>query len=722
MIVGGVLGLLGGAMPSLGLGAAHAAAAEQAGRVDRARVERASVATGQWLLNGRTFDEQRYSPLAQINSRTVGRLGFAWEFRDFVVRGRTHRGMESNPVFIDGVLYFSGPWGVAYAVDARTGKSLWTYDPQPDGQYARSACCDVVNRGVAVWKGRVYTASLDGFLVALNASTGAVVWRVDTFVSRKWNYVSTGAPHVAGENILIGNAGADMGARGYVSAYDAGTGRLSWRFWAIPGDPAQGADETPDVTLARKSWATDTRWDLGGGGAAWDAMVYDPALNQVYLGLGNGDPHPQWLRSPGGGDNLFLASIVAVDANTGRMKWFYQETPGDSWDYDATAPMVLADLPWGGRSRHVLMQAPKNGIFYVIDRASGQLLRADPFTTVTWTDGVDLKSGRPHELPGAHYEQSARIVWPSGAGGHGWQPMSYDSKTGLVYLPVFDAPMKFRSDQAARFAPGTMNQGETGQFPPYPEVADQAQLKEQTKPRIEGRLKAWDPRLGRAKWISPPLPFMNGGTLSTAGGLVFAGSSDGTFSAYDAETGRLAARLDTGTSIMAAPITYLLDGVQYVAILAGAGGPQAARFAPDVAASRYENFERLLVFKLDGAAAPLPRRLASPEQQPTPLPIAANAATLSRGEALFHTHCERCHAVGGGVAAYPDLWNMAPGTLAAFESIVLDGVFRYAGMANFSDVLSADDAAAIKSFIVTDTREKRAGGKIAGAPSWTVVH
>ncbi|HEX4078885.1 MAG TPA: PQQ-dependent dehydrogenase, methanol/ethanol family [Rhizomicrobium sp.] len=682
-----------------------AVAPPQPGMVDYARLARAG--SGDWPLNGRSFDEQRFSPLTQISVSNVARLGFAWEFRNFLVRGGIHRGMESNPIFVDGVLYFSGPWGNAYAVDARSGKLLWTYDSGADGQSGRSACCDVVNRGVAVWKGRVYVASLDGFLAALDAKTGKPVWRIDTIVDRKFNTTVDGAPHVAGDNILIGNAGADMGSRGYVSAYNAETGKLSWRFWAVPGDPAKGPDETPEVTFARKTWAKGTRWDLGGGGNPWDSMVYDPKLGLAYLGLGNGGPHPRWLRSPGGGDNLFVSSIVAVDAKTGRMKWYYQETPGDSWDYTATAPMVLADIPWHGRLRHVIMQAPKNGIFYVLDRETGELLSAVPFTTVNWTDGVDMKTGRPHLTAHADYSKRPQIIWPSAAGGHGWQPMSFDPQTGLVYVPVYDAPMKYETVPVPRFIPGDINQGSVGIFPPYDSAQDKKDLKGQPKPKMEGHLKAWDPERGKPMWESPPLTFINGGTLSTAGGLVFQGTADGNFSVYEAKDGELLKRVFTGTAIMPAPISYMVGGVQYVAVMAGAGGPQNPDWAPNVAAAHYENFERLLVFKLDGGPAPLPPHVVPPAREPTPKRIDADGATLARGQQLYLQQCARCHLEGDVFGAYPDLWNMPPSVVESFDAIVHAGALSYAGMGNFSDTLSSSDVAAIRAFIIDDEITKR---------------
>ena len=677
---------------------------------------------GDWLLGGRDFSEDHHSPLDQINAANVDRLGMAWEFRDFVARGGIHHGIEANPILVDGVLYFSGPWGVAYAVDARSGKAIWTYDPGADGQYGRLTCCDVVNRGVAVWQGKVYVGSLDGWLHAVDAKTGKLVWKVDTFVDRRWNTTITGAPHVAGDNILIGSAGADMGSRGYVSAYDAQTGKLAWRFWAVPGDPSKGPDETPDVTLARKTWAADTRWDLGGGGNAWDSLVYDPELNIAYLGLGNGGPHPRWVRAPGGGDNLFVSSIVAVDAASGRMKWFYQETPGDSWDFASTQHLLMADIAWRGRTRKVIMQAPKNGVFYMLDRQTGELLNATPYTTVNWMNGVDPRSGRPQFTSHGDYSRTPQIVWPSAAGGHSWQPMSFDPQTGLVYLPVYDAPMKMSFEPIDHFAAGAPNQASNGAFPPFTSPQDQAQLKGQPEPKMEARLKAWDPVAGKAVWTSQPLPFVSGGVLTTASGLLFEGSTDGILSVYDARSGKVLRRIETGTAIMAAPISYRLDGVQYVAVMAGAGGPQNAGWAPGVIAAKRQNFERLMVFKLDGGPVPLPPPIVPPARQPTPAPIPADARTLAHGEDLFKHWCARCHVAGGALGAYPNLWNMAPQTLDGFEDIVYRGAYRYAGMGDFSDVLSRPDVAAIKSFIVSDIITKRTRGQAAGSHVRVSMH
>jgi quinohemoprotein ethanol dehydrogenase len=666
----------------------------------------AQLASQEWPLNGGTADGVRHSPLTAINASNVARLGLAWEFNGFVLHGRTHYGTQSNPILVDGVLYFSGPWGIAYAVDARTGKLLWQYDHQANGQSARNGCCGAVSRGLAVWKGKVYSASLDGFLAALDSRTGALLWKIDTFTDRHWNLTITGAPTIAGSNVMIGNAGADMGARGYVSAFDLNTGKLAWRFWATPGDPRNGPDETPEVTLARKTWPATTHWELGMGGNAWDSLAYDPETHIAYLGMGNGGPHPAWLRGSAGADNLYLSSIVAVDATTGKMKWYYQTTPGDSWDYGATSPMVFADLTIAGTVRKVIMQAPKNGLFYVLDRITGELLRADPYTTVNWTSGVDMKTGRPRVTANADYSARPKIIWPSAAGGHSWTPMSFDQRLGLIYLSVFDAPMRFVAPLKAEFIAGTLNQANNGEFPPFTRATDAAELAGQPNPKFETRLKAWDPLTGTARWISEPRPFMSGGTL-LAGDLVFQGSSDGRLSAYDAATGRLITSLFTGTSMTGAPIAYQLDGVEYIAILAGAGGPQVGAFAPDTAAATYENTERLLVFKLDGSAIPLPPKRAAAPVYPLPEALPASAATLARGEQLFRKNCRRCHVVGGAVGAYPNLWNMPPGTIAVFDQVVLKGLYRNGGMADFSDILSVSDVAAIKAFVVNDSIRTR---------------
>jgi quinohemoprotein ethanol dehydrogenase len=672
-----------------------------------------------WPRPGRDMGDSYYTPLGGLTASNVGQLGLAFEFDDFLVRGRTHYGLQSTPVLADGMLVFSGPWGEVYAVDARTGEQRWVTDTEAEGQYARNACCGVVNRGVAVADGKVFVGALDGHLFALDLKTGKPVWKVDTFATRNWNYSSTGAPQIAGNVVLIGNAGADMGARGYVSAYDIATGKLVWRFWSVPGDPKAGPDETPEVTLARKTWPLDARWDLGLGGTAWNGLAYDPETNTAYLGIGNGGPHPAWLRSRSGEvkDELFLSSIVAVDAATGRMKWYYQETPGDSWDFTATAPMVLATLSIGGKPHKVLMQAPKNGIFYVLDRDSGKLLRADAYTRINWADGVDMQTGRPRFTAEANYHDGGKLLWPSGAGGHGWQPMAFSPRTGLVYLPVYETGMDQSAAPDARFIPGNINQATFGKFPPFsPErLAGRAQA------TFEGRLKAWDPVAGKARWMSAPLPFLSGGTM-VAGDLVFQGSASGYLDAYDAASGKQVLHLFIGTVITASPMTYEIDGVQYLAVLAGAGGPQGAFFGPGVVAAERENAQRLIVLKINGKPVPLPPMRTAQPLPLMPTPVPASPAMMKLGEQLFMDRCSRCHAAGGAVAVYPNLWRMEPGTIEGFHAIVGEGALSFAGMGNFSDQLTPEEIEAIRAFIVNDTIDRREGRKAGGEPASRQTH
>lgn len=666
---------------------------------------------GEWSRPGRDMGDSYYSPLERINAGNVDRLGLAFEFTDFLQRGKTSYGMQSTPVVADGKLFFSGPWGEAYAVDATTGELVWMHDTEADGQYARNTCCGVVNRGIALADGKVFVGALDGRLFALDMNSGEPVWEVDTFVDRHWNYSLTGAPQVAGDVVFIGNAGADMGARGYVSAYDIETGELAWRFWAVPGDPDAGPDEGPEVTMARETWPEDTRWELGLGGNAWNGLAYDPETNTAYLGLGNGGPHPAWLRSESGEmtDQLFLSSIVAVDADSGALKWYYQTTPGDSWDFTATAPMVLASLEVEGAERDVLMQAPKNGVFYVLDRHTGELLRADPYTRINWMDGVDMETGRPRISEEVDYREESRLVWPSGAGGHGWQPMAFSPRTGLVYIPVYDTGMDQIARERAEFIPGNINQATFGTFPPFSEE----RLAGREQGNFEGRLKAWDPLTGEARWMSEPLPFLNGGTM-VSGDLVWQGSATGNLDIYDAGSGEKLHSIFIGTVMFAAPMTYEIDGVQYVAILAGAGGPQGAFFGPGVIAGERQNYQRLVVLKLDGGEIPLPPEYGPDDEVPMPDAISASPTTLAMGQELFMDRCSRCHVAGGARAVYPNLWRMTPATISAFHAIVGDGAFAYGGMGAFNDQLSPAQIDAIKAWIVTDTRARRSGEVAAG--------
>ncbi|MGA9631719.1 MAG: PQQ-dependent dehydrogenase, methanol/ethanol family [Candidatus Acidiferrales bacterium] len=633
------------------------------GQIDRARLLAANQHPGQWLTTGRDFGKSHYSPLAQIDKETVSRLGFAWGYDTHTIRG-----LEATPIVADGVMYASGPTGIAYALDAKTGQGIWTFDPKNNLAVNRESCCDEVNRGVAVWRGKVYVASFDGRLFALDAKTGAVVWHVDTIVDHKRGYTSTGAPQVAGSVVAIGNAGGEFDARGYVSAYDLNSGKLAWRFFTVPPAPGKPL-ENPELAAAQKTWDPKSDWAMGGGGTVWGGMAYDPDLNLLYFGTGNGTFFDQSKRSPSGGDNLYISSILAINPSTGRLVWYYQEVPGDQWDYDVVQDLILADLTIDGKPRKALMQASKDGFFYIIDRATGNVLSANKFVPVTWADHVDLKTGRPAiEADARDFRNSSNgkggFIQPSPMGGHNWNPMSYDPETGLVYIP-------------------TIENGQTSQF--------------------SGKtyLRAWDPIRAKAVWnVGPADWWDHAGVLSTAGGLVFQGTGSGHFRAYDAKTGELLKDIDVGTTIVAAPMSYEIDGVQYIAVMAAWGGGGWSFAHPEAASYQRGNEGRILAFKLDGGATPIPPLIPPPGPIPQPPPLTASAETVKHGGELFGAHCTMCHInQPGGLA--PDLKRMSPETHDAFNQIVLGGILKNAGMPPWNGVLSQADADAIHAYLIS---------------------
>jgi PQQ-dependent dehydrogenase (methanol/ethanol family) len=533
--------------------------------VDDARI--AAAAPGEWLSYGRDYAETHYSPLSQVNAGNVSRLAVAWTW-DIPKTGAR---LEATPIVADGVIYATGPKSFVFALDARTGERLWTWDPAiPDEtEGGPSICCGDVNRGVAVYGDKVFVGLLDGRLVALDRETGAIVWNVQTTPTGT-DYSITMAPRVVKGNVIIGNSGAEYGVRGYVSAYDADTGDMAWRWYTVPGNPANGF-ENEAMRRAAETW-TGEWWIVGGGGTVWDGMAYDPVLDLIYIGTGNGAPWNRDARSPGGGDNLYLSSIVALRGETGEYVWHYQTTPGDDWDFTAVQPLMLLDLVIDGRQRAVITQAPKNGFFYVIDRITGQFISAEGFADqITWATGVDPETGRPIETPEARYGRTGRGVYlsPGPTGAHNWWPMSWNPSTGLVYLPMqntnfyyVQAPVQYRQGQ---WNTGT-GRGAAGVERP-----------EITGPR--SALKAWNPATNTQAWVVPANAG-NGGTLSTAGNLVFWGSGDRMI-ALDARDGRELWAHQVGNGL-ATPVTYELDGVQYVTVMGGAGagalGPKVWTF------------------------------------------------------------------------------------------------------------------------------------------------
>ena len=677
------------------------------GLIDDKRIIEAEGEPENWIAHGRTYEEQRFSPLTKINKESVSDLGLAW-YKDM----GTNRALEATPIVVDGIMFFTSTWSRVYAVEAKTGETLWSFDPEVPGEWARKACCDIVNRGVAVYQGKVFFASLDGRLFSLNAETGEKIWEVDTITDRTRAYTITGAPRVAKGKVYIGNGGAEYGVRGYVTAYDTETGEQVWRFFTVPGDPSLGFED-PAMEMAAKTWKGTNWWEFGGGGTVWNSIVYDPDFNNIYLGVGNGSPWTREIRSPGGGDNLFLASIVAVDADTGKYKWHYQTTPEDNWDYTAVQDMALADMEIDGEKKKVLLQAPKNGFFYVIDRSNGKVLRAHPFAAVTWATHVDLETGRPVENPEVDYSENGAWVLPGPLGAHNWQAMSVDLEAGLVYIPTqenaffYAIQEDYKKTGIYKRNPGRWNMGIE-----MSSLAQNILANLESQPTPGGFLKAFNPLTGETKWSVPIPHYWNGGVLATAGGLVFQGDALGIFSAYDKETGERLWEFNTYTSMLAPPITFEIDGEQYVSILTGSGGGDLFGGEPlppiEIQASlTYNNFGRLLVFKLDGQKKiPIPdvRDKTVPEQQLADV----SADKIRNGESNYNDYCAVCHGFivksAGGV---PDLRKMTTGTHDLFNKIVLGGILGSNGMAGFADVISEEEVENIHHYIRARAHEDR---------------
>ena len=672
-------------------------------RLTGQRIVAADAEPQNWLSHGRNYQETRYSPLAQIDAGNVRQLGLAW-FHDL----DTHRGQEATPLVVDGVIYTTSAWSKVQALDAVSGRLLWQFDPRVPGAAAVKACCDVVNRGAAYWNGKVYVGTIDGRLIALDARGGQPLWSTMT-VDESQDYTITGAPRVVKGRVIIGNGGAGFGVRGYVSAYDADTGRLSWRFYTVPGQPGHTDGAASDAILARAadSWSPQS-WNAGGGGGGtvWDSMAYDPELDLLYIGVGGGSYWARALRSPkrsGNNDNLFIGSIVALRPETGAYVWHYQETPGDQWNYASTQHIILADLNFEGRPRKLLLHAPKNGFFYVLDRTTGKLLSARPYATVNWARGVDLASGRPIFNPDADYSRSGKI-WaglPGAGGAHGWQPMAYSPQTGYVYIPVMEAAMPYLLDQHFRRLPKGINLGIDLSAVNLPDDPQQlAALRSASR----GFLIAWDPLAQHEVWRVRQPGSWNGGVLATAGHLVFAGDEAGRLNAYDAATGARLWSFDAQSAILAPPVSWSKDGQQYLTVLAGWGGAMAmdsgafhgSETGPPV------NRSRVLTFRL-GAAAQLPA-----PQPPEPLPPLnppqqfGDAATVEAGRTLFHRSCSACHgfgAVGGGIVT--DLrYSATLDDPTAWSHIVADGTLSASGMVGFSENFTAPQIEAIRAYLI----------------------
>lgn len=643
-----------------------------------------------WSAPGAGADESGFSRLEQINASNVQRLRLAWEFE---LPGEAS--LEATPLAVDGILYFTGSLAAVYAVDAVSGKLLWQYDPETWKVHPEKLNFTVypVNRGLAYDNGRVFGAAIDGRLFALDAQSGKLDWIVETIEPGKRN-TSTGAPRTFKGKVIIGNAGADANQRGYVTAYDQASGNQIWRFYTVPGSPEENEGD-PAMERAAKTWDGEY-WKTGTGGTVWNGITFDPELDQIYIGTGNGGPFDPSRRSPGNGDNLYLASIVALDADTGRYVWHYQVNPREGWDYKATANIITTTMKIGGRERKVLMQAPTNGFFYVIDRETGELLSAEKIGKVTWAERIDLETGRPVEAPNIRYETGEVTVFPGSIGAHNWQAMSFSPDTGLVYIPYMQIGTTFAK---GKMLPHGNHAG--GLSMAWTATSDDAA-------DGKGALIAWDPVAQKARWRIQHDTLWNGGTLATAGNLVFQGTADGYLSAYDASSGRRLWRFNAGLGIIAAPMTYSAGGKQHVSILVGYGGSAAAM-------SRFTNVgwkygvqpRRLLTFVLDGKGELTPTPPPSMEVAALDDPaIGLEPKDVAAGKQLY-MRCMGCHGAelvaAGGPA--PDLRESAVALdTEAFWSVLHDGALLERGMPRYSTV-TRRQATQIQAYIRARARD-----------------
>ncbi|MDG1851121.1 MAG: PQQ-dependent dehydrogenase, methanol/ethanol family [Gammaproteobacteria bacterium] len=656
----------------------------------------------QWSSYGNNYSEQRYSPLDQITPDNIDELELAW-FGDLAERGGSY---ETTPLVVDGRIYVSSPWSKVYAFDAQSGEQLWKYDPKVPGEWAVNLCCGIVNRGVAAWDGMIIWGTLDGRLVAVDAVTGELAWEVQA-TDREKQLSITGAPRIANGRIFIGEAGSEFHMRGYMAAYDASNGEELWRWWAVPGNPELGFEQ-PELEWAAETW-NGGWWETGGGGTPWDAITYDPETDMVIIGTGNGAPWPAEIRSPGGGDNLFTASIVALDASTGEYRWHYQTTPEDSWDFDNTQQLVTADLMIDGVERHVVMQAPKNGVFYVIEVATGEVLSADLYVpTANWMLGFD-ENFRPIINPEANYgafgDRGFHVV-PSAGGAHSWHPMAFNPDTGYMYIPTNYGSFPLVAEAGAKMGNQllSINVGKRPQDP---------------APELEGAgsyLLAWDPVAKEAVWQQRQ-GGSRSGVLTTAGNLVFQGTSDSTFSAFRADTGDRVWTTDTQSGIVGGAASYEIDGEQYIAVVAGQSRRGAGYWAP--------NYARLLVYKIGGTAT-LPEMISYTPPELNPPENFGSPELLAQGESHYNEHCASCHGNNGRVSSlFPDLKVAAAlNNAALFNAIVIDGALQNNGMVSFADYLTAEDANAVRAYVVSLANEAKnappnpfGGGRPAPAPA-----
>jgi quinohemoprotein ethanol dehydrogenase len=681
--------------------AAPNASASGAAAVDDARLLLGTEDPSLWAHYGGSYNEQRYSPLDAINTGNVGQLGLAW-FADY----DTNQNQHGSPLYVDGVIYVSTARNVVHAFDARDGSRIWTYTPI----MVPNPNLGLVNRGIAAYDGKIYMGMLDAQMVALDAATGEELWKVDTVPESlglgdmRKQYSITMAPRVAKGKVFIGGSGGEFGARGWIAAYNAQTGEEEWRFWTVPGNPELGF-EADHLRMAAETWPKDKPfWEQGGGGTVWDAAVYDPVTDLLYFGTGNGTPWNRMMRDPSDGDNLFVASVVAVNPDTGEYVWHYQETPGDSWDYDAVSPMMTVDIEIDGVERHVILHPSKNGFMYVLDAATGQLISGDAFMDTTWASGIDPVTGRPLEVPGARYETEPFNIGPGAPGGHTWHPNAFSPRTGLIYIPTWE--------NYSAMVPQKLPENGPPPLIAFGGRVDRDTLKPHNKQADDGWLQAWDPVARRAVWETPRGPRATSGVLATAGDVVFMGNSNGNMlAAYHAVTGEQLWSYDTQSAVYAAPITYELDGVQYIAAsVGGTGGSDY--YAP--------SYGRMLVFKVGGSVQ-LPEKVSYTPPELNPPASTAAPELIARGGELYAEHCSVCHGTNAVQqrSSFPNL-TLSPmlHSQAGFDLIVLEGARVQRGMANYSDRLKAEDTAAIREYIIARANDVKNNPPVSpfGAP------
>lgn len=644
-----------------------------------------------WAGYGRTFDEQRYSPLDQINADNVKNLSLA----SYLDLADMHT-VTTVPLAVDGIVYFAAGYSVIHAVDGKTGELLWRYDPELWKTHPDMLRRAWGSRGLAFWKGHIYVGTMDGRLLAVDASTGELVWSATTTEEGDSRYI-TGAPRVFNDKVIIGHGGAEYGAvRGYVTAYDAMTGKQAWRFYITPGNPADGF-ENEAMAMAAKTW-TGEWWKFGGGGTVWNAMTYDPEYNRIYLGTGNGAPWNRKIRSPGGGDNLFLCSVLALDADTGDYIWHYQTNPGETWDYNSSMDMVLATMELEGKQRKVLMHAPKNGFFYVLDREDGQLISAEKFAKATWAEKIDLRTGRPVESPNARYEDGPVLIWPGDTGAHSWHPMAFNPQTGLAYIPAREV-FGYYSDEGVDIENWAYEPG----FQFANGLSTKVSSEEVPTDLATSSLLAWNPVTQQEAWRIPTPGAFGGGIMTSAGNLVMQADPEGKLNAYRADSGELLWSYDLGVGSLSPPITYQVGDTQYVSILAGwAGSVQAfgALTAKEGWVGRQQP-RRLMTFALNGKA-----ELPKPQQQQPLSPIVdagfkIDTQKAARGQAVYAAkNCIICHGVGAVAGGYaPDLRaSPIPLSTEGFSAVVREGLLLQRGMPSFSE-LRDDELEAMRHYI-----------------------